>query len=99
MPCTATVSVEAGPEMGREVVKVYPNPADEQVTFTWPESVGSVQRLRLFNTLGQVVKDKWSAGDSQAYTLSLSDLMTGVYFWELTGEGGNYTVAGKVVRR
>ncbi len=99
VPCTATVGVSAGPEVEPGQVRVFPNPSDGQVTFSWAEASSGEKRLLLRNTLGQVVKDLQITGGAQAYTLSLSDLRAGVYFWELTGEDGRRMGAGKVVRR
>ncbi|MBP6828040.1 MAG: T9SS type A sorting domain-containing protein [Saprospiraceae bacterium] len=99
VPCTATVSVNHLPMIEPQMVRVYPNPSDGQVTFSWAEASSDEKRLMLHNTLGQVMKDLRLTGGAQAYTLSLSDLRTGVYFWELTGEDGRRMGAGKVVKR
>jgi len=99
VPCTATVSVSAGPEAKPGRVRVYPNPAREKITFSWAESMAGEKRLLLCNTLGQVVKDLRLAGNGYAYTLSISDLPAGVYFWEVCIEGGKRIDAGKVVRQ
>ena len=98
VPCTATVSVSPGPVETRPgQVRVYPNPADDQVTFSWTEAMPGEKRLCLYNPLGQTVRDTRSSVDGLAYTLPLHDLCPGVYFWQIMNADGKRMEAGKVI--
>ncbi|MBK7937189.1 MAG: hypothetical protein IPJ82_08880 [Lewinellaceae bacterium] len=57
VPCTATVGVSAGPEVEREVVKVYPNPASDELTIEYHFADDAERRLLFYDAYGQMVKD------------------------------------------
>ena len=99
VPCTATVSVNPGPETRPGQVRVFPNPADDQVTFSWTEAIPGEKRLCLYNPLGQTVRDTRSSVDGLAYILPLHDLCPGVYFWQIMNADGKRMEAGKMIKR
>ncbi len=67
-------------------IKVYPNPADNQVTIAWPEASGDVG-AEVVDMLGR----KWITapltGEGGIYQLNTSTLPSGFYILNMTGNG------------
>ncbi|MBK8921100.1 MAG: T9SS type A sorting domain-containing protein [Saprospirales bacterium] len=75
-------------------IRVFPNPATDQVRFEFPDHTGNTVRLRLFDLQGRLVRQtSWSGG---AGRLSLEGLASGVYLYELSGEG--WKTSGRLAR-
>lgn len=74
-----------------KAVKVYPNPADQQVTLEWNiNSVLALQKVELFNTAGQLVLQQ-SLNTSAArgkLSLNTASLAPGMYYLLLRTEQG-----------
>lgn len=75
------------------VMTVSPNPAHETTTLTYA-CEGEHRRLRLYNTLSNVVKDFTSAivSDSGTVVLDVSDLPSGYYILRLDSDSLSYAL-------
>ena len=80
---------ELGVEDGANgfAVKVYPNPAKDRLQI---ESDNNIAELRVTNTVGQLILS--TKVDDNQYTLSTSNLESGVYILELTIDGERRTM-------
>jgi len=98
VPCTATVSA-APPPAPQHEIRVYPNPATNNVTLDWATTGAAAKRLLLRNALGQPLKDiALSGGGGEAHTLSLREVSPGIYFWVLLAADGRQLGAGKIIK-
>ncbi len=64
-------------------VKLYPNPAKDEITIEWKNTKNTQQSVELFNVFGQQVKSISSpltTNSTQNQTLNISNLASGVYF-------------------
>jgi Secretion system C-terminal sorting domain len=70
-------------------LRIWPNPASDQITLSWPiADGGDVAAVHVFNDLGQVVlRTVLAAGTSDAQ-LFVGHLAAGCYSLALVGEGG-----------
>jgi hypothetical protein len=75
-------------------VHVWPNPAHDQLGFSLVEN--SIKSISLRDALGRVVKTVSLGSSSGIYTMSVSDLAGGLYFWEIEDVKGR-SLAGKVI--
>ncbi|MCB0546840.1 MAG: T9SS type A sorting domain-containing protein [Phaeodactylibacter sp.] len=77
-------------------VRAYPNPAQDEITFSLPAAAGEV-RLQLHDATGKVVMQRagLSAPD---FTVRREGLPAGLYFYHLKGEDGKVRT-GKLVFR
>jgi hypothetical protein len=98
LPCTATVAVSSPPGNRRLGVRVYPNPAGGQLTVALEGTMGQ-KHVVLRNMYGQTVKQVYVTGQSETYTLSVEDLVSGIYLWEVTTASGERLGAGKVIKQ
>ncbi|MBO4542948.1 MAG: T9SS type A sorting domain-containing protein [Bacteroidales bacterium] len=71
---TSTVDVKDVDEVNT-AIKIYPNPAKDQITIIGLEKVEDIQ---LINTIGQIVKQYNNV--NEAITISITDLSQGIYF-------------------
>ncbi len=97
LPCTATVAVSSPPGNRHLGVRVYPNPAGGQLTVALEGTMGQ-KHIVLRNMYGQTVKQVYVTGQSETYTLSVKDLVSGIYLWEVTTASGVRLGAGKVIK-
>lgn len=88
-----TVGLEE--EVEANTLKVYPNPAIDEVTFTWEELSGfDAAVVRLYDLQGQLLAEQaWPPG-IQEYTFSLPEY-TGAIVYEVTS--GEMVERGKLV--
>ncbi len=98
LPCTATVAVSSPPGNRRLGVRVYPNPAGGQLTVSLEGTMGQ-KHIVFRNMYGQTVKQVYVTGQSETYTLSVEDLVSGIYLWEVTTTSGVRLGAGKVIKQ
>jgi len=98
LPCTATVAVSSPPDNRRLGVRVYPNPAGGQLTVALEGTMGQ-KHIVLRNMYGQTLKQVYVTGQSETYTLSVEDLVSGIYLWEVTTALGVRLGAGKVIKQ
>ncbi|MEL6969812.1 MAG: FG-GAP-like repeat-containing protein [Bacteroidota bacterium] len=95
-PIVSTFEVPS--QLSLNQLMMAPNPATDQVTFTWegPASGGSIQ-LAFYNTAGQLVGTLQEKTSSSSFSLDLSQLAAGIYFVHLSN-GSETTVRKLVVR-
>ncbi len=88
-----TVGVEE--EVRPQVVRVFPNPASDEVTFAWEDLSGfDAAVIRLFDLQGRLLAEQnWLAG-VQEYTIQLPEY-SGTVLYEV--ERGEVVVRGKLV--
>jgi hypothetical protein len=81
--------------LSAEYIKLYPNPADKELTIELPSAVKETTTLRLANQWGQYTElDSFSEGERKK-TISTNTLAAGVYILQI---GGNESaVRAKVV--
>jgi len=65
---------------------LFPNPSADHIVLALPENA-SAQRLKVINTLGQVVLEREVAASMGEININLSGLPTGVYVVKISGEG------------
>ncbi|MBV6438845.1 MAG: hypothetical protein EPGJADBJ_00473 [Saprospiraceae bacterium] len=84
------------PSIGKkEIVKIYPNPANSVLTIEYPTLLSS-GRLRLYNTQGLIVNDIELPEQSSSVSTQTRRLMPGLYFVEFH-YGQGLTSTQKVV--
>jgi len=92
-------SVSTGEEPAQaEMVKVYPNPASEQITVQryFPHGVsGEPLRFVLTNIVGQVVTDKNLLTST---SIPVANLPDGLYFWQVLLDG-EVAQSGKMMKQ
>lgn len=72
---------------GREIT-IFPNPASTLVNISVKNiSGGSIQSLKLYNSVGACVYSKFCNGTSQNETINVSQFAAGIYILELTANG------------
>jgi hypothetical protein len=93
LPCSPVVAMNH-PPLPLPEVHVWPNPAHDQLGFSLVEN--SIKSISLRDALGRVVKTVSLGSSSGTYTMSVSDLAGGLYFWEIEDVKGR-SLAGKVI--
>lgn len=81
---SSIVRINAGKDFNR--VLIFPNPAKENITVSGTLSHNGLLRLKIFDAAGRMVKQQqWNQPTgSYARTVSISDLVKGVYWVEIT---------------
>ncbi|MFA6059177.1 MAG: LamG-like jellyroll fold domain-containing protein [Taibaiella sp.] len=79
-----------------DVIKLYPNPAHNQVTISWEQEL-PITRILLKNIVGQVLMTKDVAGNSTQ--LNTADFSDGVYFAELIMSGKQSIIKKLIIKR
>ena len=78
--------------VGADQSKLYPNPAQDEFIFTWPQSAG-IHSIELHNTEGKLMQKMQASSISQ--TIDVRNLSNGVYI--LSGQGEHGTLKKRVV--
>ena len=81
-------------QFNNEGFYVYPNPFDNEVTFSFPLNVIS-KEICIFNSLGQEILRKNS--DNQLDVISLQSFENGIYFYKIAS--ANATFTGKLIKK
>ena len=68
-----------------ETVKIYPNPAENQVTIEILKFSSHSLSLEIIDDLGRIVKST-NVSDNKT-TISIEDLRPGIYYCRVSGEG------------
>jgi hypothetical protein len=96
--CDSSIVLSGGPGIFQpvEAVKVYPNPAVEEVylEIALPPAKGG--EWVLYDALGRAALREKVLPGQQAYTFSLAGLPAGLYFWTISGEG-RQAESGKLI--
>jgi hypothetical protein len=80
------------PDPEIKIVKFYPNPAVSFITFEIEKESNKVYSLQIFNFLGRKVKDV--ADLSPKTIVNLSDLVRGIYIFQLKEQNGRVADSG-----
>ncbi len=80
----------------RQEVLVYPNPASSYIIVEMPQPLTANSEWSLYNAVGQRVVSKVLERGFTMVQVWLPDVAPGLYFWEVTGEGGRFG-SGKLV--
>ncbi len=88
------------PGEGREltldrIIRMYPNPATSDVTIS-TDNVTRVKHIRVYDQLGQVVRDIDVQSGFQSNTIQVADLISGMYMVEIESDGAE-TVNKKLI--
>jgi hypothetical protein len=78
--------------ISKEDVNLYPNPASDNITITFPTSTNA--SLMIFDITGKVIFNTKLEANTTSYKMNISDFKTGIYFYELTI--GNTTISRKM---
>jgi hypothetical protein len=66
-------------------IRVYPNPATEQITIEFENQVKSID-ITIINIFGQTIIHQQMSGNSK-YNLNISNLESGMYFYSIISNG------------
>jgi len=84
----------ANNQFNLEGFSVYPNPVNEEVTFSFPSN-GVSRQISIYNSLGQEVINEISF--NQLQVISLQSIENGIYFYKITS--ANDTLTGKLIKK
>ncbi len=73
-----------------EDVKVYPNPAKNEIYFE--TDLSSFEQVAIYNTNGQLMRSQLIDGEDQQIRFDISSLNSGIYFYQLIGKGNTSPV-------
>jgi hypothetical protein len=80
------------PDPEPKIIKYYPNPAVSFITFEIAKESNKTYTLLIFNFLGKKVKDVPDIGSKTV--VNLSDLVRGIYIFQLKEQNGRVTDSG-----
>ena len=80
-------AVAIAPAIKQSKLKIYPNPAVEQVIIEWPEEQAGKASLVLLNIQGQQLFHKELITSQHSITISLKDYAKGIYWVRLATAG------------
>ncbi len=89
---THTITTLSTPDFGQDIFKMYPNPVNSGVVFIQSNQI--VEKLSVYNLLGQLVKEVNAPKENQPVVLN--NLSKGVYLAKIIFEG-NKSVTRKIV--
>ena len=81
--------------MTNEDIILYPNPASEFITIAVPQNIQA--SLRLFDVSGKLLQYHKDVVLDEAYTLSIEEALSGVYFLRIITSKG--TITKKVIKK
>lgn len=76
-----------------EIIKIYPNPAQRQVTI---EGADQYNRVQLLDAAGKLVKEQLNSGQ-HLLTMNLDGLRSGMYLLRLINGNDNSTIKLMIV--
>ncbi len=80
------------------VIKVYPNPVKDVVTFDM-ENINQESELIIYNSLGQLVREEQIDNSKQDYKINISDYKSGIYYYQITLSNSQKKYSGKFVKQ
>ncbi|MEZ4892205.1 MAG: T9SS type A sorting domain-containing protein [Saprospiraceae bacterium] len=93
VPCSPVVATQQ-PTVTTPRCSVWPNPASSQLNFEF--SNNSIKRIRLSDAFGRTARELNLSGTNNTCTISVSDLNSGVYIWQVEDSDSKVSV-GKVL--
>jgi len=100
-----TVGLPPASIKGENIISVYPNPAQNTLTFTITDAIKSPlgdlgvfggRQVSLYSLTGQVVLQTQIPAGEASQTISVAHLPAGVYFYMVSAGGGMVLALGKV---
>ncbi|MCW3085269.1 MAG: hypothetical protein JWP12_2635 [Bacteroidetes bacterium] len=88
--CTGKIDMQTGiTEIAADLfnMTLYPNPANEQITFDLSEAINENTIIQIKNTLGQTIKTAQLSKGNKQLEMDIRDLAQGFYFIQLQNEG------------
>jgi len=70
------------------IVKVYPNPATDNLTFTYEFAPFSTADLLIYDVTGRVISKHQLTGEGHSKTISLMEVPSGVYLYKIIYDDG-----------
>jgi len=80
----------------KAAVKAFPNPANNQITFTFPAS--NNVNISVFDIAGKKVMNEMIDGSNGSYRMNISELKSGIYFYQITFDNTIATYKFSVVK-
>lgn len=77
-----TVSIQEVPILPE--ILVYPNPAKDNITLNFQESLSHKANLRIINTTGQVIESTNIPSGSYEYSMNTTSWVGGIYFYTIS---------------
>lgn len=84
------LSTDVEKTLTEEYVNVYPNPANDVLNISLPES-GKATSIAIYNMIGEIVFLKNVIADETTVNFDVSNLKSGVYMVKLASDDANYT--------
>jgi len=78
-------------------LKVFPNPAKDFINFNI-ESINQESELIIYNSLGQLIKRKNIRNSQKQIKINISDLITGIYYYQLIGKDKSLLYSGNILK-
>lgn len=98
VPCSPTVSVGAGPVREVSGMRLWPNPATDQLTIQFPASV--LEGIwHITDMSGRVLRSGQKSTSTPALTLPIADLLSGMYCFQFQSQDGTVVPRRFVVVR
>ncbi|MCK5857424.1 MAG: T9SS type A sorting domain-containing protein [Bacteroidales bacterium] len=90
----STVGIESNKQ--EVIVKAFPNPASNMINFTFPKS--NKVSIAVFDVAGKEIMNKMIDGSNGSYRMNISELNTGIYFYQIAFDNTIATYKFSVVK-
>ncbi|MEM7105702.1 MAG: T9SS type A sorting domain-containing protein [Bacteroidota bacterium] len=77
--CHLSTSVQTPSSTQEDGLLVFPNPAREVVTLQMHHAVRAQTKIRIYNSMGQLIREEQWLNGLQQHSLNLSDCLPGIY--------------------
>jgi subtilisin family serine protease len=92
----ALIPVNTNQERLKQLVNVYPNPADKQLILDFQNASGKLN-FELFGLQGQLMQShQWNSQGHVVYQVDISNDPSGIYFYRISMNGN--TIVGKLIK-
>ena len=82
-----------------DLIKIYPNPTKDRLNIEFTNNANKVEKLSIFNTLGQMIYIKEGKGlNVKIIEIDLSKYKTGIYYLYLKTEDGTLSKKISIVK-
>ncbi|MBP6828039.1 MAG: T9SS type A sorting domain-containing protein [Saprospiraceae bacterium] len=96
VPCTATVSVNPGPEVEPGQVRLFPNPASDELTIEYRFADVMNRQFLLYNAYGQMVIEISLPAGGGKVNIPVGKMASGVYWYVSPGTDA-IVLCGKII--
>ncbi len=84
----------------KKQIRLYPNPARNEISFVYgSENMMDVEKLYIYNSIGQLIKQHSFEKNKQMFQLNISDLKSGIYYYHIFGVDNSKKYSGKFVKQ